>query len=83
YRGTPTVGGDTTPFIQGVSERGQSVAMAMLIEYAVATYGRDRLPLLVKNLRHHASWETLLPAVYDVSPAAFESGWQEHSSTLQ
>jgi hypothetical protein len=54
---------------------GQTVALATLVEYAVATYGRERLPALVTGLGQSDSWETLLPAVYGVSAAEFEAGW--------
>jgi len=57
---------------------GQTIALATVIEYAVATYGRARLPALVAGLGQHKSWNTLLPAVYGVSPTAFEAGWQAY-----
>jgi hypothetical protein len=57
---------------------GQTVALATLIEYAVATYGYDHLPALVASLGRYDSWETLLPAVYGVSASEFEAGWQAH-----
>jgi hypothetical protein len=63
------------------SEPGVPVALATLIEYAVATYGRDRLPMLVAGLGHYPSWETLIPAVYGVSSAQFEAGWQAYLAT--
>jgi hypothetical protein len=56
----------------------QTVALATLIEYAVATYGRERLPGLVAGLGQHESWETLLPAVYGVSATEFEAGWRAY-----
>jgi len=56
----------------------QTVALATLIEYAVATYGRARLPVLLAGLGQYESWATLIPAVYGVSPAAFERGWQAY-----
>jgi hypothetical protein len=55
---------------------GYAIALATLIEYAVATYGRDRLPALLAALDQYDTWETLLPAVYGVSPGEFEAGWQ-------
>jgi hypothetical protein len=61
-----------------VRHPGQTVALATLIEYAAVTYGRDRLPVLVAGLGQYDSWETLLPAVFGVSPAEFEAGWQAH-----
>ncbi|MCL4860485.1 MAG: hypothetical protein KJZ93_13805 [Caldilineaceae bacterium] len=58
--------------------RGRSVALATLIEYAVAAYGRERLPVLVAGLEEHENWETLLPAVFGVSASEFEAGWQNY-----
>jgi hypothetical protein len=58
--------------------RGQSVALATLIEYTVAAYGRERLPALMAGLGQYQSWETLLPAVYSVSVTEFEAGWQSY-----
>ena len=63
------------------NHRGQTVALATLIEYAVATYGRKRLPALVAGLGQYESWATLIPAVYGVSPAEFEAGWQAYLAT--
>jgi hypothetical protein len=57
---------------------GQAVALATLVEYAVITYGRERLPVLVAGMGQYESWETLLPAVFGVSSAALEAGWQAH-----
>jgi hypothetical protein len=59
-------------------DRGQAMVLATLIEYAVATYGRERLPMLVAGLSQYDSWETLLPAVFGVSAAAFEAGWRTY-----
>jgi hypothetical protein len=57
---------------------GQAVALATLAEYAVATYGRERLPALVAGLGQYESWETLIPTVYGVSAAEFEAGWRAY-----
>ena len=56
----------------------QPVALATLIEYAVAIYGREHLPALVAGLGQYDSWETLLPAVLGVSGTEFEAGWQAY-----
>jgi hypothetical protein len=64
-----------------VSHPGQTVALATLVEYAVATYGRERLPALVAGLGQYERWETLLPAVFGVSPEDFEAGWQAYLAT--
>jgi hypothetical protein len=59
----------------------QAVVLATLIEYAIATYGREHLPVLVASLDQYDSWATLLPAVFGVSAAEFEAGWQEYLAT--
>jgi len=48
---------------------GETVTLATLIEYAVATYDYERLPTLVIGLGQYESWETLLPAIFGVSAA--------------
>lgn len=60
---------------------GLAVVQATVIEYAVAAYGREHLPLLVVRLGQHKSWETLLPSVFGVSAAEFEAGWQAYLAT--
>ncbi|RIK39665.1 MAG: hypothetical protein DCC55_17555 [Chloroflexi bacterium] len=65
----------------GRSQPGQTIALATLIDYGVATYGRERLPALVAGLRQHNTWETLVPAVYGVSAAEFEAGWHDYLAT--
>jgi hypothetical protein len=61
-----------------VVHAGRIVALTTLVDYAVATYGRERLPTLVAGLGQHANCDTLIPAVYGVSPAEFEVGWQAY-----
>ncbi|MFZ4657550.1 MAG: hypothetical protein ACOYNY_11090 [Caldilineaceae bacterium] len=55
-----------------------TVTLATVIEYAMDTYGRERLPALMAGLRQYDRWETLIPAVYGVSAAKFEAGWQTY-----
>ena len=55
----------------------RSVAAITVVDYFVQTYGREQLPELVAAFRTHDSWETLIPAVTDVSAAEFEAGWQQ------
>lgn len=55
-----------------------------VIAYAVATYGQERLPVLLKALGAHTTWKTLIPAVFGVPAAQFEAGWQAYlRSTIQ
>jgi hypothetical protein len=58
--------------------RGQTVALATIIEYTVATYGHERLPALVAGLGQYTSWATLIPGVFGVSASEFEAGWQAY-----
>lgn len=57
---------------------GEAVALATLIEYIVAVYGRARLPMLLSAFSHHHTWETLIPAVFDCSATEFETGWHQY-----
>jgi len=75
---TPALYGVNTPPFQATSEWAQTVALATVIEYAVATYGEESLPALVAALEQSTSWESLLASVYDVSVAEFEEGWQAY-----
>jgi hypothetical protein len=77
----PAEDGDAQGEPQHVSRPGQAVALATLIEYTVATYGRERLPALVAGLGQYESWNTLLPAVFGVSAHEFEAGWQAYLAT--
>ncbi len=61
-----------------VESVGGVVAMETLIEYVVATYGRESLPRLIAALGDHPSWNSLIPAVYDISADEFEAAWQSH-----
>jgi hypothetical protein len=62
----------------GSSHPAAAVAVATLMAYAAATYGAERIPVLMANLHVHDRWETLVPAVYGVSAGAFERGWQAY-----
>lgn len=64
-----------------ISFPGRAIALATLVEYAVENYGAERLPALLHGLGQSDSWETLLPAVYGVSPAEFVAGWQRYLAT--
>lgn len=49
-----------------------------LIDYALETYGSDALPVLVRNLASHNSWNTLVPATFGVTQQTFEAGWNQY-----
>jgi hypothetical protein len=52
--------------------------LASIVDYGVATYGRQSLRRLLQATAVHDNWETLIPAVYGVSVEEFEAGWQAH-----
>jgi hypothetical protein len=60
---------------------GDAVALATLVDYAVTAFGRERLPALLAGLGQYESWDTLIPAVFGVSTAEFEMGWQAYLET--
>jgi hypothetical protein len=59
----------------------ETVALATVMEYAAATYGPERVPLLLTEAGRQESWATLIPAVFGVSADEFEAGWQAYLAT--
>lgn len=57
---------------------GHGVALATFVDYLAATYGAERLPDLVAALEDHATWDSLMAAVYGVTAADIQSGWRGH-----
>ena len=49
-----------------------------VVDYAMSTYGRDKLPRLLNGIQRYDTWEALIPTVFGVSAAEFEAGWQEY-----
>jgi hypothetical protein len=56
--------------------RNTTVALATIIDYAVKTYGRERLPRLFEACGTSAGWNDLIPKVFSVSASQFEQGWK-------
>jgi len=56
-------------------QRGRALAMAMVLEYAVETYGRAALPRLLQAIVAGGRWQEVAPDVFGVSTEAFEAGW--------
>src|SRR5206468_3081927 len=52
-----------------------SVTAETIIDYIVATYGRDKLPQLIGALGEYTTLDTLIPSVFGVSQASFEASW--------
>jgi hypothetical protein len=56
----------------------QYAATESVVDYAVATYGQKRLPVLILGLRADQAWDELIPAVFGASVADFEEGWNHY-----
>jgi hypothetical protein len=61
-----------------VVQWGETAALETLVEYAVARYGVERLPMLVRATGDYTTWAGLIDAVYGVSAEEFEQGWQAY-----
>jgi hypothetical protein len=55
---------------------GEIAALESLVDYAVTTYGVERLPVLLQALDSSDNWTDLVQTVYGISTAEFEQGWQ-------
>ena len=51
------------------------MAAESVVDYVVHTYGRDRLPDLIRGLSRYRRWETLIPAVYAMPMDQFVTDW--------
>jgi hypothetical protein len=61
----------------------QYLPLETVIDYAVMTYGRDRLPVLLVALGQHDDWQSLIPAVFNVTADEFEQGWRDYLVALR
>lgn len=68
---------DTLPVIDR-----QAAAAVTLVEYAIDTYGSDKLPQLLAALAQHDTWQTLVPAVFGLPAEQFERAWQASSNAI-
>ncbi|MCB0186181.1 MAG: hypothetical protein KDE31_18050, partial [Caldilineaceae bacterium] len=62
--------------IRDTRHPGETLALAMFVDYLVTTHGRAKLPKLLANLNRYRTWEELLPAVYGVSKESAETEWK-------
>jgi hypothetical protein len=62
----------------GMVHPAMAVVLATMLEYIAATFGPNRVPVLVEHSSSHEQWATLIPAVFGVSLEEFESGWQHY-----
>lgn len=55
-----------------------NITLESILEYIVATYGRDKLPQLLIAMGEHSTTDTLIPALFGVSRSDFETAWQAY-----
>src|SRR5690606_11013522 len=53
-----------------------TAALATVVEYVAATYGIERLPVLLAAAPRHTSWHTLISEVFETEPVTFKADWQ-------
>jgi hypothetical protein len=61
----------------------QELAFGTLLDYVTATYGQEGIAGLIEGFRRYDTWNALLPAVFGVSAAEFEQGWQAYLHALE
>lgn len=54
------------------------VASESVVDYAVRTYGRARLPDLMEAFLTHDSWDTIIQGIYGLSAEEFAAGWNRY-----
>jgi hypothetical protein len=71
--------GSELPYPPGQFE---TILTAALLDYIAATYGPEQIGVLWPFLRESKEWATLIPAVFGVSVAEFEAGWQAYLAEI-
>lgn len=54
------------------------VAAESVVDYAVQTYGRERLPELMESFLTHDTWDSIIEDVYGLSSEEFRAGWNAY-----
>lgn len=49
-----------------------------LVEYILQAYGYAQIPVLLDAFATHSTWETLIPAVFDMTASEFEDNWHAY-----
>lgn len=56
----------------------QYMVSESIIDFAITTYGRDKLSLLLAGLERYRDWDSLTRAIFDVSAVDFEAAWNHY-----
>lgn len=59
----------------------RETGLATAMEYAAASYGPERIPVLLAAMDQYGRWETLVAEVFGVSAEQFEAGWADYLAT--
>lgn len=54
------------------------IDQALLYHYLNTRFGEGAVPHLLATSRNHYSWQTLIPAAFDVTYQEFEAGWKTY-----
>ncbi|MBV7332989.1 hypothetical protein KFU94_33125 [Chloroflexi bacterium TSY] len=53
------------------------IATESVIDYALNTYGRHKIPALLQAFSDHETWMSLIPAVFELPAEQFELDWNQ------
>lgn len=63
------------PLVGGAPDMASTALLMTVVDYAAATYGAERIPVLIAHTRSHNNWHVLIPDVFGVPADEFEAGW--------
>jgi len=72
---------DSSQYGDGTQRASSEIFTDPLVEYMLETYGYAHVPSLLDAFEEHETWETLAPAVYEISAIEFEVRWHQYLAT--
>lgn len=60
----------------------QYMVSESIIDFAVTTYGREKLPLFIEGMERYRDWESLTANVFEKSAAEFEAEWNRYLTEI-
>jgi hypothetical protein len=61
-----------------MEQRAQVIALETVFEYVVATYGREKLPVLIDQLSRGNDWDSIVRTVFWTTLDEFQEGWRRY-----
>lgn len=56
----------------------QYMVSESIIDFAINTYGRDKVPALIAGMERYRDWDSLTTTIFGVSAADFEAAWNRY-----